>query len=307
MDGIPVLNRRRIAGAAALLLLAGAACGGGVGGTRFDGERAFRDLVRQCEFGPRVPGTEAHREMEAWLLARLRATAEEVLVDTFTVEVEGDTLPEFRNYTARFDPGNGTRVLLCAHYDSRPRADRDPDPEKRGRAIAGANDGASGVAVLLELARVFAADPPGIGVDMVFFDGEDYGESSGMMLLGSRRFASRNGDYRPLYGLLLDMVGDRDLRIYQELYSVRACPEIVDRVWSRARAEGRAGVFIPVPRHAVYDDHVPLLEVGIRCIDIIDFDYPWWHTTADTPDKCSAASLQAVGDVVLALLTGEAP
>lgn len=284
-------------------VLLGPGCDGGPK-PEFDAERAFLDLERQCEFGPRVPGSESHRRMEEWLVSILESCADEVVADTFSVEADSDSLPIFRNYIARFKPDSKRRILLSAHYDTRPMADRDPDISKRDQPILGANDGASGVAVLVELARQFHERPPAVGVDLVFFDGEDYGEDTDKMLLGSRRFARENSGYRPIFGILVDMVGDRDLRLYQEIYSVRGSPETVRRVWSLAAELGLGELFIPYPRYAVMDDHVPLLEAGIRCINIIDFDYPYWHTTGDTPDKCSAESLDSVGTVLLHLVYG---
>jgi len=271
----------------------------------FDGDRAFRYLEKQCEFGPRVPGTIPHMEMEEWLRVKLEMYAEEVVIDTFSVDLTDSTSLELRNYMAGFNLRSERRILLCAHYDTRPIADKDPDPLKRDQPIMGANDGASGVAVLLELAHLFSEQTPDIGIDLVFFDGEDYGESYDQMLFGSKRFASKNIDYSPLFGILLDMVGEKDLRVYQELFSLEGSPEIVKRVWNLAKKIGLEEVFIPVPRHAVIDDHIPLLQSGIRCINIIDFDYPYWHTMEDTPDKCSGKSLKSVGDVLIQLIYGE--
>jgi Zn-dependent M28 family amino/carboxypeptidase len=236
--------------------------------------------------------------MGEWLVENLRIYADTLLIDVFTAEIGDRDLPEFRNYIAKFNLDAEHRILLCAHYDTRPVADRDPDPAKRDKPITGANDGASGVAVLLELARLFSENRPAAGVDMVFFDGEDYGEDLDRMLLGSKRFAGQNADYRPLFGILLDMVGDRDLKIYQELYSVGGSRETVKRIWDLAGDMGFGEIFVPIPRYAVMDDHVPLLQAGIRCINIIDFEYPYWHTSEDTPDKCSSESLRTVGEVI---------
>lgn len=305
MDGLQILMNGRtcLAGAMLLVVMLCASCAdSGKPPSRFDGERAFKDLVRQCEFGPRVSGTDQHRRMEEWMKSNLEEYADTVLIDPFEFDSETYDYPEFRNYIARFHGNPGQRVLLCAHYDTRPIADRDPEPLNRRKPISGANDGASGVAVLMELARLFSVRRPSVTVDMVFFDGEDYGENAEQMLLGSRRFASRNGDYRPLFGLLLDMVGDGDLQIYQEKYSLNGGREVVKRVWDVASAMGLDGVFIPIPGYAIYDDHVPLLNAGVRCIDIIDFDYPYWHTIGDTPDKCSPESLEAVGSVLARLV-----
>jgi glutaminyl-peptide cyclotransferase len=172
--------------------------------------------------------------------------------------------------------------------------------------VPGANDGASGVAVLLEVADQLKRTPPTVGVDLLFVDGEDYGSFEGDFpdnLLGSRYFAAHLPvGYRPLYAVLLDMVGDRDQAFPQEGYSLERAPEIVDRVWMAAEELGLGRVFRPVRGMAIQDDHLPLLDAGIHAIDIIDFDYPPWHTTADTPDKVSATALANVGRVVLYLV-----
>lgn len=269
----------------------------------FDGNRAFALLQRQCEFGPRVPGLAAHDQARAFLVAELQKFADNVVEQSF--EHASDRLQRtvtLTNIIAGFNLNAGRRVLLCAHWDSRPWADEDPDSSRRGEPIIGANDGASGVAVLLEIAAVLKANPPPVGVDLILFDGEDMGTpgESRSYALGAQHFANtKDARYNPLFGILLDMVGDRDLTIYQEGNSVRLAGSVVDRIWNLA---SRLGVseFVPSVRHEVFDDHVPLLETGIPVVDLIDFDYPYWHTTADTPDKCSAESLAKVGKVVLA-------
>lgn len=208
------------------------------------------------------------------------------------------------NIIASFGLQKTERILLCAHWDSRPWADQDPISENRDKPIVGANDGASGVAVLLEVARHLQLAEPKYGVDIVLFDGEDSGlpGQAESYALGAQHFA-KNKDfrYRPKFGILLDMIGDKDLQIYQEKNSVNYAPQIVERIWDRAAELGS------VPFHAslgyqVTDDHLPLLKVGIPCVDLIDFDYEYWHTLADTPDKCSPESLAEVGRLVLSLL-----
>jgi Zn-dependent M28 family amino/carboxypeptidase len=211
---------------------------------------------------------------------------------------------------------NGTkkpekRILLCAHWDTRPFADRDPRPENRMTPILGANDGASGVAVLLEVARLLCERPPSVGVDLVFFDLEDMGEEGGVeraegrdpFCIGSSVFVGQHPDYRPDFGILLDMVGKRDLRIRKEGFSLDRAPRIVEKVWSTARRIG-AKAFVDQRGMPVYDDHVPFLERGIPVIDLIDMDYPQWHTLADTPDRCAPESLQQVGDVLVEVIYG---
>jgi len=209
-----------------------------------------------------------------------------------------------RNLVCRFQPKATRRVLLAAHWDSRPFADLDPDRGKRHQAVLGANDAASGVVVLLELARCLKARPPAFGVDIVLFDGEDWGEQGRLdeYFLGSRHYARQLGRPMPVAGVLLDMVGDRRLAIPQEPYSLQAAPELMERVWSLAERLGYGHIFLREIGPAVQDDHLPLIQRGVPMIDIIDFDYPEWHTTRDTPAACSAASLEAVGRVVEALL-----
>jgi len=261
-------------------------------------------------FGPRIPNTDGHRRTGDWIRTHLERTADSVEVQAFAhVTVAGDTL-RLRNFLGRFRPEQTERILLLTHWDTRPRADQSANLGDQRRPVPGANDGASGVAVLLALADVLAAAPPAVGVDLLFVDGEDYGVFTGPdgrtgpdVLLGSRHYAASLAPARfPLYAVLLDMVGDADLRIAQEGYSAARAPEVVTRVWEAARALEYGDVFEPVVRYTITDDHIPLLDRGVRAIDVIDYDYPWWHTVDDTPDKVSAASLQIVGDVVLALV-----
>jgi hypothetical protein len=269
----------------------------------FDAKRAYRDLVRQCDFGPRVPGTESHEKCAAWLVGQLGSVANTVERQVFTASVEGKSL-RLTNIVATLNPKGKGHVLLCAHWDSRPTADRDPDPANRAKPISGANDGASGVAVLLEIARALKAHPPEQQITIVLFDGEDYGFGSQDMLLGSRYLAQHFGERAPDWAVLLDMVGDKDLRLPVEPNSERMAPQVVDRVWSAAGRVG-AKAFVRDKGPALLDDHIPLLHRGIPCVDVIDFDYPYWHTLADTPDKCSAESLGQVGRAVLAALRGK--
>jgi len=267
---------------------------------RFDPQRAYRDLVTQCEFGPRVPGTPAHAECARWLTQTLYDCADAVSVQPFTSTVGGKALP-LSNIVATFNPAGTGHVLLAAHWDTRPTADRDPDPANRSRPILGANDGASGVAVLLEIARALNAHPPRPRVTIVLFDGEDYGPGVEDMFLGSKHFARTFAGPKVQWAVLLDMVGDRDLKIRPERFSVRRAPAVVDRIWTAAEKIG-ATAFVREPGPTVLDDHVFLLDRGIPCIDVIDFDYPHWHTLADTPDKCAPDSLAQVGTTLLTAL-----
>ncbi|MBN1155963.1 M28 family peptidase, partial [candidate division KSB1 bacterium] len=231
--------------------------------------------------------------------------ADRVVRQPFSLPLrQGESQVAMTNFIANFNSDAQQRILLMAHWDTRPWADQDPDPANWSKPVLGANDGASGVAVLLEIARIMSITKPSYGVDILLVDGEDYGEygDNESWAIGSREFARRkNPSYQPMYGILLDLIGDRDQQIYIESHSYRYARGIVDKVWNKAQELG-IYEFIPEVRYEVMDDHVRLLEAGIPCIDIIDFDYPYWHTIQDTPDKCSAQSLENVGRVVLELL-----
>lgn len=289
----------------AALALVGA-CGGNPSeaAQRFDGAQALRWVEHQVAAGPRIPNTPGHRAVGAWIEAELRRRADSVEVQSFTHATRaGDTL-QLRNIIARFRVADPNRVLYLAHWDTRPAADQDPDPAKRGLPVPGANDGASGVALLLGVADVLARTPPSVGVDLVLVDGEDYGSFEGPdALIGSRYFARHlPAGYQPLFGVVWDMVGDREQEFPQEGYSLDRSPEVVERVWSVAEALGLGRVFRSRRGTYVSDDHLPLLEAGLRVIDVIDFEYDAWHTSQDTPDRVSAESLANVGRVALALV-----
>jgi glutaminyl-peptide cyclotransferase len=282
---------------------------GGGGGRRpreFSGQRAFGYVQQQMEFGPRIPGTPAHEQTGDWILERLRATADTVIVQSIThVTRQGQTL-HLRNFLARFRTNASDHVLFLAHWDTRPHADQSQNLGQQRLPVPGANDGASGVAVLLGVADALKAKPPAMGVDLLFVDGEDFGDfvrDSNDVLIGSRYFATHQpSGYPPLYAVLFDMVGDKDQQFYYEANSEAFAPEVVDRVWHVAADLGYGHIFIPGVKHSLTDDHVALQKVGIHAIDVVDFDYPYWHTTEDTIDKVSATSLQVVGDVAVALV-----
>jgi glutaminyl-peptide cyclotransferase len=275
----------------------------------FDGQSAFGYIERQVAFGPRVPGTEAHEKMGNWLDSLLRQRADTMVVQSWQHVTTGqDTLP-LRNFIARFKPGAPKRLLFLAHWDSRPKSDS-PVSRDSSHAVPGANDGGSGVALLLGVADVLKRSPPAIGVDLLFVDGEDYGDftkTPADVLIGSRYYGSHQlPGAQPLYAVLYDLVADKDLQIYQEGNSLVGAPEVVELVWGTAKDLGYGGYFIASPRHTLIDDHLELQKAGIRAIDVVDFDYPAWHTQYDTIDKVSAASLQVVGDVAVQLVRREA-
>lgn len=276
------------------------------------GRRAFGYLEAVCDLGPRYSGSEGMRRQQTMLIRHFEQFGGRVRKQTFTVRHPLDGSPvEMSNLIVEFHPDRGRRIMLCAHYDTRPFPDRDPR-RPRGRFI-GANDGGSGVAVLMELAHHLRELDRGLGVDIVLFDGEElvFDDRQGTYFLGSEHFArdyaANPPPHRYAAAVLLDMVGDAQLQLYQERNSV-SWPDsrpIVEEIWGTAK---RMGVteFIARPKHEIRDDHLPLHEIGrIPALDIIDFDYPrstsvsYWHTEADVPAKCSADSLFKVGIVVL--------
>ena len=270
----------------------------------FDRERSFADLERQVAFGPRVPGTESHDQTRSWLTEQLRALSSHVAIQPFRDTFAGKE-SDMYNILASFYPDKQSRILLCAHWDSRPFADKDPSPSNHDKPVPGANDGASGVAVLLEIARIVKEHEPSVGVDIVFFDGEDGGDygNDDTWLLGSRHFAKiMPSSYQPQYAILLDMIGDKDLSISRDYYSM----ESASFVWSNiVKYADTVGISITSETRGIIDDHIPLIERGIPAVDLIDFDYSSWHTVSDTPDKCSARSLGKIGELVLNIIYRE--
>jgi hypothetical protein len=275
------------------------------GPREFDGQAAFHYIEKQVSYGPRVPDTPAHEEMAAWLDSALRQRADTLVVQSWDHVTANRKTLKMRNFIARFNPAADQRLLYLAHWDSRPTSDS-PLSKDSSRAVMGANDGGSGVALLLGVADVLKRARPQIGVDLLLVDGEDYGDftkDSADVLIGSRYYGAHQlGGPHPLYAVLFDLVADKDLQIYQEGNSLVGAPEVVDLVWDTAKDLGYSGYFIASPRHTLIDDHLELQKAGIRAIDVVDFDYPAWHTQYDTIDKVSAASLQVVGDVAVALI-----
>ncbi|MGQ0723011.1 MAG: M28 family peptidase [Candidatus Eiseniibacteriota bacterium] len=293
----------RTAGAFALILaLAFAGCEGP--GRRFDSARAFRDLEMQVEAGPRIPGSEGHRRVREYLETELARCADHVHVHRFTAVSPWDsTTVTLENVVAVFGETSSERLLLGAHWDTRPAADHDPDPARRGEPVPGANDAASGTAVLLEVARALAADPPRIGVDLVFFDGEDSGvdDRPETFALGSQRFVADHPAYRPSLVVILDMVGRRGSRFLRETNSDLAARPAVTTIWRIARDLG-IDAFVDSAGPAMWDDHIAFLQAGIPAVDVIDPTDPAWHTTGDLPGNCSAEALDDTGRVVLELI-----
>lgn len=280
---------------------------------KFNADRAFEYVAAQVAFGPRVPGTDAHKKTKEYLVAEFKKYADAVEEQDFTYPgYEGVTL-NLTNIIARFNPMSPNRIFFCAHWDSRPRADQDPDASKHSQAIPGANDGGSGVGILLEMARVLKEQKPDYGVDFILFDGEDYGKQSELDLycLGSKYFAAKSTSYSPAFGVLLDLVGDKDAVFKLEQNSMQFAPEVMTMVWQIASDAG-------VPRFsqqmgsAIYDDHIPLNQAGIKTIDIIDAELigadkslgrrAYWHTTKDDMTNIGKETLGDVGNVLTRLV-----
>lgn len=267
---------------------------------RFDGARAFTYLDEQVKLGPRVPGSEPSAAARRLYRSHFEATG--MIVDSqrvsFINPYGGDTIP-LVNLIARTNPGASTRIFVAAHYDCRPRAERAFDTTKRDLPIDGANDGASGVAVLMEFANLLKMQAPEAGVDLILLDGEDWGKSGDLdyYSLGAKALARTLPKEKYRFGIVLDMIGDRDQLIYREAYSEQFCKPLNDLVWSTA-AKLKVTTFRDSVKHSVIDDHLPFNVVGIPTVNLIDFDYPFWHTDRDTPDKCSAEALANVGRVV---------
>jgi hypothetical protein len=271
----------------------------------FSGDAAWEYLLAQCEYGPRVPGSSAHDRTKSLIIGRLRASGARVSQQRFEIkDPYGASTIRLSNIIGSFYSEEKKRFLIAAHYDTRPWADQEDDEAEWTQPILGANDGASGVAVLLELADVLGRHrPKGLGGDLVFFDGEDYGKEGDVQyyLLGSKHFAANLAGYRPRCGVVLDMVGAEGAQIRQEGNSLALAPEFTDEIFRRA-GQMELDTFVAERAEPIYDDHIPLLQAGIPTVDLIGLPYAHWHTLGDTPDKCSRETLEAVGTLVVDLI-----
>jgi len=280
----------------------------------FDSQRVFGYLTDICNIGPRYSGSEGMQKQQELIVKHFaKFDAAKVQFQPFDAvhPLTGEPV-RMANIIVSWHPEAKERVLLACHYDTRPEADREILPSARNRPFIGANDGASGVAFFMEMAHHMATLKPTYGVDFVMFDGEElvYG-NRGKYFLGSEFFATEYRDrppqHRYVYGILIDMIADKNLNLYQEINSLKFAPDLVESVWETA---GRMNIreFIARPKYEVQDDHLPLNNIArIPTIDIIDFDYPHWHTTRDVPANCSGASMAKVGAVLLEWLTQVPP
>jgi len=280
----------------------------------FNAETAMGYIQKQVDFGPRVPGTPTHKECADWLEASMKKYADKVMVQSSEVTVyTGQKVPMY-NIISSFNPDAKERIMLSAHWDTRPFADQ--DTERIEEPIEGANDGASGVGVLMELAKVLKANPVEIGIDIIFWDVEDYGRgTSETYCLGSQYWSKNKhvAGYDAKYGILLDMVGAKNAVFYQEGHSMKYARNIVDKVWKAAHKSGYRSYF-PFQRvNPITDDHYFInLIAGIPTIDIIQYDqfsekgfFPHWHTHEDSMDKLSTKTLKAVGQTLVRVLYDE--
>ena len=291
----------------------------------FDADSAYSFVARQVAFGPRVPGTATHRKCGDYLVETLRSYGADVITQDVDLKAYNGDAFKARNIIAQFQPGKEERVMLCAHWDTRPWADSDPDESNHYKPILGANDGGSGVGVLLEVARQLSMNPTAVGVDIILFDAEDYGLHENDVekysslrhtwALGSQYWSyfPHAADYSPRYGILLDIVGAPGSAFHQEYYSLYFAPSVVRKVWKWAQKAGYSRYFIEEEGGAITDDHYYVnITAGIPCIDIINYDPespngfgPHHHTVKDDMEWIDAATLKAVGQTVLTVIYNE--
>lgn len=285
----------------------------------FDKEGAFSYVEKQCAFGPRVPGTDAHKQCKDWMMAEFAALGAKVHSQDFTGNLyTGDKMPG-SNIIAQFNPEKQRRIFLSAHWDSRRVGENDKDPAMQGKAIDGADDGASGVGVIMQIAKTIQANPIDLGVDIVLFDVEDQGERESQdresWCLGSQYWAKNlyPENYKPEYGILLDMVGAKNPRFAKDQVSRRYAPKVQEKIWNLAKIMGYSDKFVNELGGNLTDDHYFVNVIaGIPMVDIInqvkDSPHgfgPHWHTHDDNIDVIDKNSLRVVGQVVLATLYKE--
>ena len=282
----------------------------------FDADSAYAYLASQVAFGPRVPNTGAHKATGDWLVSELKRHGARVIEQNASLKAFDGTVLNARNIFGRINPDSKERILLLAHWDSRPWADQDPEPAKRKMPVEGANDGASGVAILLEIARQLSLNPVNKGVDILFVDAEDWGTEGDddSWALGTRYFVENPPlkGYSPEFAVLLDMVGGDGAIFCREYFSERSAPRIAEEIWQTAHQLGYEKMFLNRMGSAVMDDHVQLIRAGIPAIDIIEYHpdgdsgfNPRWHTTSDNLEGISKTTLNAVGSSLLQFLRAQ--
>jgi len=279
----------------------------------FNPDSAYLYVKKQVDFGPRVPNTAAHKACAAYLANELRRFGAEVTEQHAVLKAYDGTILNSVNIIGTFNSEKTTRILLAAHWDSRPFADNDHDVNNHKKPVLGANDGASGVGVLLEMARLINENLPEVGVDIIFFDAEDYGqpEIPNSWCLGSQYWAKNphKPNYHARYGILLDMVGASGASFKKDKISMIYAPHVVTKVWTKAQSLGYASLFRNEEGGYITDDHLYINELaGIPCIDIIDFDdgfFEYWHTVNDDMKNIDKNTLKAVGQTILEIIYNE--
>ena len=286
----------------------------------FNADSAYRYIQKQVDFGPRVPNTPEHEACARWLESSMRQFADSVIVQEGEVTAFDGTKLQIKNIISQFQPEKNNRILLFAHWDTRPFADYDPDPEKRNQPIDGANDGGSGVGVLMEIARHLQEKPTDTGIDIIFFDAEDYGTPHHMDVpyqadtwcLGSQYWGRNPHEkgYYARYGILLDMVGAQNALFYQERASLDMAPELVDYIWETAEDLGHGNYFVFRKGSHITDDHIYVnRHTGIPAANIIEYDPTsntsfgkYWHTHDDNMEIIDRKTLNAVGETVMEVI-----
>lgn len=287
---------------------------------KFNRDSAYAFVEKQTTFGPRVPNTKAHQECAEWLSAKLKGFDARVIEQKFEMTAYTNEQLKGVNIIASYNPDHSKRILLAAHWDSRHISDYDPEEANKKKPVLGADDGASGVGVLLEIARILQTNPVDLGVDIVLFDLEDYGEggrsgNTNSWCLGSQYWSNNLhvSGYRAKYGILLDMVGAKNARFTKEGTSMKYAPKIMNRVWRIAQDQGFGAYFVNDPTSELTDDHLFVNQItGIPMIDIINrpkdsetgFGH-YWHTQKDNMDVIDKRTLKAVGQTVLQVLFRE--
>lgn len=281
---------------------------------KFSGERAYKFIEEQVAFGPRNPNSEGASMALQYFKNYFEQNSDKLELQNFVYTGYEQEKLNLTNIIVKFNPQAKRRIILCAHWDSRPRAEQDKNVENQKKPILGANDGGSGTGVLMEIASILKQNPVDYGVDIVLFDGEDYGEAADLdnFCIGSKYFgATKDISYQPVFAILLDLIGDKDAKFPYDLESIQKAPEVVKMVWGIAKTIG-ASRFITADGDPIYDDHVVLNQHGIKAINIIDSDIVgadshierknYWHTQNDTMENISKDALQQVGDVLVKLL-----
>ena len=273
----------------------------------FSGVKAFQYLEKQCEFGPRNPGSTGHKEFANYLENFLKERFGNILIQDFEyIEPVTESLRKGKNFIVQFNQDAKYRLLIGAHWDTRAISDQDKNIEQKTLPVLGANDGGSGTAILMTLYDIFTVDEPPIGIDLVFFDAEDVGRSfeGNTFAVGSEFFSKNLPIKKPDFAIIVDMVGDKQLNLPIERFSYNIAPKKVKEIWDMAE-DLSLNAFEKRIVEEIYDDHVPLWEnAQIPAIDIIDFKYPnlfynYWHTQQDIPANCSPKSLEQVGTLLL--------